>query len=91
MSLRTDALVLKMLPALTPTEFTLLMALSAAASDGKIRAHQYLLAIQRVGLSENQAKRVLDGLSLHGIANLHWSGMDGLGTLQIRNPEEVDG
>lgn len=87
MSLRTDAAILELLPELMHTEIALLMALSQAASDGVVGRHAYILAIQRAGLTEAQADRVLSGLSLQGMAHLHRPTQDRPGTLHIQGAE----
>jgi hypothetical protein len=89
MSLKTDEAILKMMPVLTHVEIALLMALSQAASDGVILSHGFALAIQRVGLSEEQADRVLSGLSLHGLAHLQRPAHQRPGLLTVKGEAET--
>lgn len=88
MSIKTDAAILKMLPELTHTEVALLMALSQATSGGMITKAGYALVLHRVGLSEDQAHRVMAGLALHNLAHLQPPTADRMGTFHVRGGDE---
>lgn len=88
MSMNFDTAILKLLPELTHSEFTLLMALSQASSEGVIARHGYISALQKAGLSERQAQRILSGLALHNLAHLSEPQDQRREILTVRGSEE---
>lgn len=88
MSMRTDTAILELLPELTTVEFTLLMALSQATGTGAITRHVYVSVLNKTGLSESKAHRILAGLALHDLAHLQLPTTERAGIFRVRGGDE---